>query len=73
MVRALSIQSFHGVILNRWGRQIYEWHDHTAGWDGYIHGKLANPGTYYYVITARGRERVSPPRYIKKGALMLIR
>ncbi len=73
MVRALSIQSFHGVILNRWGRQIYEWHDHTAGWDGHIHGKLANPGTYYYVITARGRERVSPPRYIKKGALMLIR
>ena len=73
MVRALSIQSFHGVILNRWGRQIYEWHDHTDGWDGHIHGKLANPGTYYYVITARGRERVSPPRYIKKGALMLIR
>lgn len=73
MVRALSIESFHGVILNRWGRQIFEWHDPAQGWDGRIHGTLANPGTYYYVITARGRERVSPPRYVKKGALMLIR
>lgn len=73
MVRALSIESFHGVILNRWGRQIFEWHDPSQGWDGRIHGTLANPGTYYYVITARGRERVSPPRYVKKGALMLIR
>lgn len=73
MVRALSVEDFHGVILNRWGRKIYEWSDPMGGWDGRIGGKYASPGTYYYVITARGREKNNPPRYVKKGALMLIR
>lgn len=73
MVKALSVENFHAVILNRWGRQVYEWSDPMGGWDGRIHGKLANPGTYFYIVTARGREKNNPPSYVKKGALMLIR
>ncbi len=73
MARALSVEDFHGVVLNRWGRKIYEWSDPGGGWDGKINGKYANPGTYYYIITARGREKNNPPRYVKKGAFMLIR
>lgn len=73
MVKGLSLENFHAVILNRWGRQVYEWSDPSGGWDGRINGKYATPGTYFYVITARGRERINPPEYIKKGALMLIR
>lgn len=73
MVKGLSLEDFHGVILNRWGRKVYEWSDPQGGWDGRIHGKYANPGTYYYIITARGREKSNPPKYVKKGALMLIR
>lgn len=71
--KVLSVENFHGVILNRWGRKVYEWSDPTGGWDGRINGKYANPGTYYYIITARGLEKNNPPRYVKKGALMLIR
>lgn len=73
MVKGVSLEDFHGVILNRWGRKVYEWSDPLGGWDGRIHGKYANPGTYYYVITARGRERNNSPKYVRKGALMLIR
>lgn len=73
MARALSVEDFHAVVLNRWGRKVYEWSDPRGGWDGRINGKYANPGTYYYIITARGREKNNPPRYVKKGALMLIR
>lgn len=72
-VRGLSLESFHGVIINRWGRKIYEWSDPDGGWDGRINGKYASPGTYYYIITAKGREKNSPPKYIKKGALLLVR
>lgn len=72
-VKTRSLENFQGVILNRWGRKVYEWTDPQDGWDGRIHGKYANPGTYFYIITARGREKNSPPRYVKKGALMLIR
>ena len=73
MALALSVESFQGIILNRWGRKVYEWSDPTGGWDGRINGRLANPGTYYYIITARGREKINTPKYVKKGALMLIR
>lgn len=73
MVKALSVENFHAVILNRWGRKVYEWSDPQGGWDGRINGKYATPGTYYYIVTARGREKSNPPRYTKKGALMLIR
>lgn len=73
MVKGLSLEDFHAVILNRWGRKVYEWSDPYGGWDGRINGKYANPGTYFYIVTARGREKVNPPKYVKKGALMLIR
>lgn len=72
-VQALSIESFRGVILNRWGRKIYEWSDPAGGWDGRIGGQYASPGTYYYIVTARGREKNNAPRYVKKGALLLVR
>lgn len=72
-VQCFSIESFQGVILNRWGRKIYEWQDPAGGWDGRINGKYASPGTYYYIITARGREKSNPPKYVRKGALLLVR
>ncbi|MDR0982751.1 MAG: gliding motility-associated C-terminal domain-containing protein [Culturomica sp.] len=68
-----SVEQFSGMILNRWGRTVYEWQDPAGGWDGKINGKDASPGTYYYIIKARGRELHNPPRYIKKGALLLVR
>lgn len=71
--QCFSVESFQGVILNRWGRKIYEWNDPTGGWNGRINGKYASPGTYYYIITARGREKSNPPKYVRKGALLLVR
>lgn len=67
-----SLESFEGVILNRWGRKVFEWRDPHDGWNGRIGGSYADPGTYYYIITARGREIITK-KYTKKGPLMLIR
>ncbi|GAB6279100.1 MAG: hypothetical protein STSR0006_11030 [Lentimicrobium sp.] len=39
------------VIMNRWGRKLYESKDYRNDWDG---GKLAN-GTYFYVLKCIGR------------------
>lgn len=72
-VQVLSVASFHAVIVNRWGRKVHEWSDPEGGWDGRINGKYASPGTYYYIVTARGLEKNSPPKYVKKGALLLVR
>ncbi len=69
---AVSLDFFHGIILNRWGRKVYEWRDQDGGWDGRIGGKYASPGTYYYIITATGRE-IATRKYMQKGALLLVR
>lgn len=71
-VKAASLQSFHAIIINRWGRKVYEWSDPAGGWDGKINGKYANPGTYYYIITAKGWE-IEAKTYVKKGPLLLVR
>lgn len=72
-VQTFSVEAFEAVILNRWGRKVYQWNDPEGGWDGRINGKYATPGTYYYIVTARGREKSNPPKYVKKGPLLLVR
>ncbi|PKQ65725.1 hypothetical protein BZG02_01585 [Labilibaculum filiforme] len=71
-VKSQSLKSFHAVLLNRWGRVVYEWRNPDEGWNGKVNGKWATPGTYYYVITATGREE-QKKKYTKKGSFMLIR
>ncbi len=67
-----SVASFHGTILNRWGRVMYDWKDPHKGWDGKKGGKIATPGTYFYVITAVGLD--DPKKsYTKKGSFMLLK
>jgi len=58
-VKALSLKSFHGKIMNRYGRVVFEWtnaKDYEAGWNGkYLNsGKPVPSGTYYYIISAVG-------------------
>lgn len=58
-VKALSLKSFSGKIMNRWGRVVYEWTDPKTlekGWNGrhMNDGQPAPTGTYYYVISATG-------------------
>lgn len=43
----------------------------VKGWNGKINGKLATPGTYFYVIEAEGREE-NGKHYTKRGALTLL-
>ncbi|HBZ34236.1 MAG TPA: hypothetical protein DEO38_03945 [Bacteroidales bacterium] len=64
-----SLTEFQCVIFNRWGRKIYQWSDPTKGWDGTINGKDAAPGTYFYIIKARGTDG---KKYKKAGDINLI-
>jgi len=72
IIKTQSLKSFNAIIFNRWGRIIYEWKDQEDSWDGKVNGKMATPGTYFYVITAVGSEE-EPKKYTKKGSFMLIR
>ncbi|WP_120238555.1 gliding motility-associated C-terminal domain-containing protein [Marinifilum flexuosum] len=70
--QSLFLESFHAIVFNRWGRVLYEWRNPEDGWNGKVNGKMATPGTYFYVITAVGREEPQK-KYTKKGSFMLIR
>ncbi len=73
-VRAQTLQTFRGIIVNRWGRTIYEWTDYEtmeAGWDGKLSGgSNASPGVYYYIIKATGMDGVE---YDESGPFHLVR
>jgi gliding motility-associated-like protein len=73
-VKAQTLQSFQGLIVNRWGRTIYEWSDYEimeAGWNGKLAGGGdAAPGVYYYVIKAIGMDGVE---YDLTGPFHLVR
>ena len=65
-----SIVEFQGTILNRWGRVLFTWNNPQIGWDGNINGKPAPEGTYFYLIKARGSDRIP---YQLKGHINLLR
>lgn len=73
-VNAESLDTFHGKILNRYGRVVFEWTDwenEDAGWDGRLNGSTkATPGVFYYIIDAVGLDGL-PHNY--EGALHLVR
>ncbi len=83
-VKAKTLISFKGVIVNRWGKKIYEWDEwefeidrEKKGWDGTIGGDggpEAAPGVYYYIIDAIGEDNKGNEIPFKfQGALHLIR
>ncbi len=59
-VKAQTLRTFSGIIVNRYGRTVYEWEnwqDYEAGWDGKLSGGTkATPGVYYFIIKAVGMD-----------------
>ena len=57
-------------IFNRFGEMVFETKTFGEGWDGYLHGRTAEIGTYYWVMSTidrYGKEEIS------KGDLTLLR
>jgi gliding motility-associated-like protein len=61
------------MIFDRWGNRVYEVTSETGNfaWDGKnLQGKDCADGTYFYVITAKGKDEVE---YEQKGNVSLYR
>ena len=70
-VRYQGISQFDARIYDRWGVMMTELFAPDQGWDGHTSGGLkAVPGTYYYILTAKGDDG---KKYDSTGFLMLIR
>lgn len=69
-VKSKSLVKFNASVYNRTGQLIYRWTDPDGGWDGYIKGRLADTGVYFYVITATGADGIS---YNERGHINILR
>ncbi len=72
-VAAKTLETFHGIITNRWGEKLYEWDnwkDESAGWDGKVGNSPASPGAYFYIIKATGKDNT---KYDMQGTFYLLR
>ena len=63
------------VVFDRWGASVFHVHgvapgDPAFGWNGYVHGELAAPGTYVYQIVIKFADGSSR---MYKGTVILIR
>ena len=67
-----TLANFNGVIINRWGRKVFEWTNPDKGWNGKIDGNKADAatGVYFYIIKATGQDEKT---YEFKGAFHLVR
>lgn len=66
-----SLKDFHGIILSRAGKKIFEWKNPDKGWDGKLSsGNDATPGAYFYIIRGEGWDG---KKYELKGTMYLFR
>lgn len=65
-----SIKSFSMIIVNRWGRVVYESTNPDEGWDGKIGKQDAAPGVYFYDVKATGYNK--DESFHRKGFLHLL-
>ncbi len=46
-----NVQSFSGLIFDRWGNKVHDWIDINEGWNGRTPaGKLVTAGVFFYVL-----------------------
>jgi len=69
-----TLKTFHIIIYNRWGQQIYESNDAHTGWTGTFKGSDCTAGQYVYVATySMGAEPSTQKQRVQRGAVTLIK
>ncbi|HEY0434199.1 MAG TPA: PKD domain-containing protein, partial [Chitinophagaceae bacterium] len=58
------------AVYNRWGRLVFRTSDMQAGWDGTVNGKVQDPATFVWIISAEG---YSGKRYQLRGTSTIVR
>ena len=63
------------AVYNRWGQAVFQAHDAApgdpaTGWNGFFHGRPAEPGTYVYIVVMKYADG---SRQTYRGTVILIR
>ncbi len=64
-------KTFHMLIFDRWGKQVFESSDFEQGWDGKINGKpVKDSGVYSWVVTYKD---IDKRHHNYRGSLLLLK
>lgn len=61
------------AIYNRFGQMVFSSFNWSQGWDGFINGKPADAGTYFYYIKYVCESFIGPKEQELKGDIVLVR
>ncbi len=70
-MEGIDVYDFELLIYNRWGELIWESYDIEIGWDGTYGGKIAEQGTYTWVI--RTKDLINDAKYTYEGHINLLK
>jgi len=65
-----NIKTVDGIIINRWGQELFKWSDVNGGWDGKHDGQDVSAGAYFYIITVTYNNEATET---KKGCVEVVR
>jgi len=68
-----DIFKFSMSIYNRWGQLVHESSNVAYGWDGYVNGEPASPGTYFFTVEYKDFVVVNADRFVTQGTFSLLR
>jgi len=69
--KQIAVVEFSCIVVDRWGKQIFEFDEITDGWDG--NNKQGNPcddGVYFYTYTGKS---TNGTEFEGQGTVTLIR
>ena len=74
IVSPAPLASYHLLIFDRWGKQIFESYDQNQGWDGKYKGSDSPIGVYAWKMTYQlAKEGPDSKKKTKSGTVMLVR
>ncbi len=69
-----GVESYHLVIMNRWGEQLFETSSFDASWDGSFKGKPCKEDVYIWLLEAKAKSSVNGlPEKKLSGEVLLYR
>lgn len=64
-----AVSHYYFIIFDRWGHKVFETNDSSAGWNGYLNGKLCPKDIYVYKLSLK--DDVGQETYHYTGKILL--
>ncbi len=72
-VGTCHVANYRLLVVDRWGKKVFETRNYRHGWNGRIRGRPAPPDTYGWFVTYQRYLQGNQRKEVKRGSLTLLR